>query len=120
MIPRFARGVRHEASPLVIRRNPLLLALAAAAAAVMLFISEGSYFRSVSTLNALGAMATARSSLQGLERSFLDAETGQRGYLLTERSEYLQPYDNALQRDRRRLSLPAAVLRRRTRSAGRC
>jgi CHASE3 domain sensor protein len=81
---------------LVIRRNPLLLTLAAAAAAVMLFISEGSYFRSVSTLNALGAMATARSSLQGLERSFLDAETGQRGYLLTERIEYLQPYDNAL------------------------
>ncbi len=81
---------------MVIRRNPLLLTLAAAAAAVMLFISEGSYFRSVSTLNALGAMATARSSLQGLERSFLDAETGQRGYLLTERTEYLRPYDNAL------------------------
>ena len=82
---------------LVMRRNPLLLTLAAAAAAVMLFISEGSYFRSVSTLNALGAMATARSSLQGLERSFLDAETGQRGYLLTERTEYLRPYDSALQ-----------------------
>ena len=81
---------------LVMRRNPLLLTLAAAAAAVMLFISEGSYFRSVSTLNALGAMATARSSLQGLERSFLDAETGQRGYLLTERVEYLRPYDDAL------------------------
>jgi signal transduction histidine kinase len=81
----------------VIQRNPLLLALAAAAAVVMLFISEGSYFRSVNTLNALGTMATARSSLQGLERSFLDAETGQRGYLLTERTEYLRPYDNALQ-----------------------
>ncbi len=76
---------------LVIRRNPLLLALAAAAAAVMLFISEGSYFRSVSTLNALGAMATARSSLQGLERSFLDAETGQRGYLLTGRASTFSP-----------------------------
>jgi signal transduction histidine kinase len=80
----------------VIQRNPLVLALALAAAAVMLFISEGSYWRSVGTLNALGAMATARSSLQGLERSFLDAETGQRGYLLTERKEYLLPYDKAL------------------------
>jgi signal transduction histidine kinase len=80
----------------VIQRNPLVLALALAAAAVMLFISEGSYWRSVGTLNALGAMATARSSLQGLERSFLDAETGQRGYLLTERREYLLPYDKAL------------------------
>ena len=57
----------------------------------MLFISEGSYFRSVSTLNALGAMATARSSLQGLERSFLDAETGQRGYLLTDRADTFSP-----------------------------
>jgi signal transduction histidine kinase len=80
----------------VMRRNPLVLALAAGAAAVMLFISEGSYFRSVGTLNALGTMAIARSSLQGLERSFLDAETGQRGFLLTERKEYLQPYHKAL------------------------
>jgi len=82
---------------LVIRRNPLLLTLAAAAAAVMLFISEGSYFRSVGTLDALGAMASARTSLRGLERSVLDAETGQRGYLLTDRTEYLQPYASALQ-----------------------
>jgi signal transduction histidine kinase len=81
---------------IVIRRNLLLLALAAGAAAVMLFISEGSYFRSVRTLDALGAMSTARGSLQGLERSFLDAETGQRGYLLTDRAEYLKPYDQAL------------------------
>ncbi|MGL6110198.1 MAG: CHASE3 domain-containing protein [Rubrivivax sp.] len=80
----------------VIRRNPLVLALALAAAVVMVFISEGSYWRSVNTLNALGTMATARSSLQGLERSFLDAETGQRGFLLTERKEYLLPYDKAL------------------------
>ena len=103
---------------MVIRRNPLLLALAAAAAAVMLFISEGSYFRSVSTLNALGAMATARSSLQGLERSFLDAETGQRGYLLTERNGVPAALRQCVATDRRRLPLPAAVLRRRTRTAG--
>lgn len=82
---------------IVNRRNLLLLALAAGAAAVMLFISEGSYFRSVSTLNALGAMSGARASLQGLQRSFLDAEAGQRGYLLTNRSEYLKPYEQALQ-----------------------
>jgi signal transduction histidine kinase len=80
----------------VIKRHPLVLALALAAAAVMLFISEGSYFRAVGTLNALGAMSTARASLQGLERSFLDAETGQRGYLLTGRQEYLRPYEQAL------------------------
>lgn len=80
----------------VMRRNPLVLALAAAAVAGLLFISEGSYFRAVRTLDALGEMATARTSLQGLERSFLDAEAAQRGFLLTERGEYLQPYDRAL------------------------
>ena len=81
----------------VMRRNPLVLGLAAAAVAVLLFISEGSYFRSAQTLDALGEMAQARNSLQGLERSFVDAEAGQRGYLLTERIEYLQPYERALQ-----------------------
>jgi len=81
----------------VMRRNPLVLGLAVAAVAVLLFISEGSYFRSAQTLDALGEMAQARNSLQGLERSFVDAEAGQRGFLLTERSEYLQPYESALQ-----------------------
>jgi signal transduction histidine kinase len=81
----------------VMRRNPLVLGLAAAAVAVLLFISEGSYFRAAQTLDALGEMAQARSSLQGLERSFVDAEAGQRGFLLTERKEYLQPYERALQ-----------------------
>ena len=80
----------------VMRRNPLVLGLAVAAVAVLLFISEGSYFRSAQTLDALGEMAQARNSLQGLERSFVDAEAGQRGFLLTERSEYLQPYESAL------------------------
>jgi signal transduction histidine kinase len=81
----------------VMRRNPVVLGLAAAAVTVLLFISEGSYFRAAHTLDALGAMAQARNSLQGLERSFVDAEAGQRGFLLTERSEYLEPYERALQ-----------------------
>jgi signal transduction histidine kinase len=81
----------------VMRRNPLVLALAVAAVAALLFISEGSYIRAASTLDALSDMAQARSSLQGLERSFVDAEAGQRGFLLTERNEYLKPYERALQ-----------------------
>jgi signal transduction histidine kinase len=80
----------------VIRRNPLIVALAIAAAAVMLFISEASYWRSAATLDALGEMGSARAAIQGLERRVLDAETGQRGYLLTGRGEYLQPYERAL------------------------
>ena len=97
MIPRFALGIEMRHIGTVIRRNALLLGLAIASAAVMVFISEASYSQSVATLNALGTMATTRTAIQGLERSILNAETGQRGYLLTDRSEYLLPYDRAIQ-----------------------
>jgi signal transduction histidine kinase len=62
----------------------------------MLFISEASYWQSVRTLDELGTMQTSRVSLLVLAQSVLDAETGQRGYLLTNRKEYLQPYEKAL------------------------
>ncbi|MBP6251588.1 MAG: CHASE3 domain-containing protein [Rubrivivax sp.] len=81
----------------LLRRRTIVLPLACAAALAMLVISESSYWRSVRTLNQLGAMATARGSIQGLQQSILDAETGQRGYLLTHRQEHLRPYDKALQ-----------------------
>ena len=74
----------------------LVFPLACAAALAMLFISESSYWQSVDTLDELGAMATARAGVQGLQQSILDAETGQRGYLLTGRTEHLQPYQKAL------------------------
>ena len=80
----------------VIRRNPLVVALAIASAAMLLFISEVSYWRSVATLDPQREMGGARAAIQGLERRVLDAETGQRGYLLTGRDEYLQPYERAL------------------------
>ena len=80
----------------LVKRSPIVFPLACVAAVAMLFISEGSYWQSVGTLDALGTMQAARSSVQNLERSLLDAETGQRGYLLTGRKEYLEPYALAL------------------------
>jgi len=77
-------------------RRTLVFPLACAAALAMLFISESSYWQSVDTLDELGAMATARSGVQGLQQSILDAETGQRGFLLTGRTEHLRPYQKAL------------------------
>jgi signal transduction histidine kinase len=82
----------------VVRRNPLLLLLASATAATLLFISEGTYWRAANSLQRLTDMAQARTNIQALERGLLDAETGQRGYLLTHRKEYLRPYERALQR----------------------
>ena len=82
----------------VVKRSPIVLPLAMAAAVTMVFISEGSYWQSVSSLNDLGTMGAARASIEGLAQGILDAETGQRGYLLTGRKEYLQPYDSALRK----------------------
>lgn len=80
----------------VVKRYPIIFPLACAAAAAMVFISEGSYWKSVGTLDEMGAAGSAHMSILDLQRSILAAETGQRGYLLTSREEYLQPYANAL------------------------
>ena len=62
----------------------------------MLVINESSYWQSVRTLDQLSTMATVSSRIQGLQQSVLDAETQQRGYLLTQREELLVPYNKAL------------------------
>jgi signal transduction histidine kinase len=80
----------------VVKRGLFVLPLACLAAVGMVVISEGSYWQAVGTLDDLGTMAAARSNIQGLERSILNAETGQRGYLLSGDSEYRKPYDDAL------------------------
>ena len=82
----------------VVRRNPFVLPMAVVAALAIFFISEGTYWQSLDTISSLRGIATARLQIEGLERSLADAETGQRGFLLTGRSEYLQPYQKA-QRD---------------------
>jgi signal transduction histidine kinase len=80
----------------VIKRNPIIFPLACVAVAAMVGVSEASYWRSMTTLNDLAEVGAARTNVQALAQSMLDAETGQRGYLLTARKEYLQPYHKAL------------------------
>jgi signal transduction histidine kinase len=80
----------------VIKRNPIVFPLACLAVAAMLGVSETSYWRSIATLSDLSEVGTARASVQNLAQSMLDAESGQRGYLLTHRREYLLPYERAL------------------------
>jgi signal transduction histidine kinase len=79
-----------------IRRNVVAFPLAALAALAMLAISEASYQDATSSLDRLGERGTARGKLNDLVKSLLDAETGERGYLLTDRREYLKPYNLAL------------------------
>src|SRR5664279_847325 len=77
------------------RRNVIAFPLAALAALAMLVISETSYQDATGSLDRLGERATARTKLNDLVKSLLDAETGQRGYLLTARREYLRPYEQS-------------------------
>jgi signal transduction histidine kinase len=88
---------------LSLQRSPYVFPIAAVAALAMLFISESSYWRSRGQMDELVELSTARPKVQRMLISITDAETGQRGYLLTGRKEYLEPYRNAVE------SLPETV-----------
>jgi len=78
------------------RRHPrFALVLAALLALAVFLIGETAYRNTWSMLDGLNTRSTARGNIQLLWRRLTDAETGQRGYLLTDRSEYLQPYLDA-------------------------
>lgn len=78
-----------------LRRSAFAFPLAALAALALLFVSESSYWRARASMDELGTLGQARSAIQALHRLMLDAETGQRGYLLTGRKEYLTPFREA-------------------------
>ena len=88
-----------EAKPLNLllrlKRSRFVFPLAALAALAMVVISETAYYQSSRSMRELGEMNSARLHLMNLSRRIVDAETGQRGYLLTGRAEYLQPYRGA-------------------------
>lgn len=80
------------------RRSGYAFPLACIAALGLLVISETAYRSSAASMDQLTKMAGVRTEIQTLWRSMVDAETGQRGYLLTGRSEYLKPYRESLAR----------------------
>ena len=81
--------------PPLLRGSPFAFPLAALAALAMFLISESSYQQASARFDSLGTQGQARTTIQTLWRSLTDAETGQRGYLLTNRKEYLKPYNEA-------------------------
>ena len=72
------------------------LMLAVSAVALIVFINEVSYRNTVKSVNDMERAQSTRSALNELMQSMLDAETGQRGYLLTGNKIYLEPYDETL------------------------
>ncbi len=76
-------------------RGTFVLALAASALLALALINELAYHRSAAALQSLGDRGTARSQINLMLRRVLDAETGVRGFVLTGRKEYLDPYESA-------------------------
>ena len=77
------------------RRSVVVFPLAALAALAMFVINEVSYRDATRSFDELGERSAARYHLNELAKSLLNAETGQRGYLLTSRDDYLSPYHDA-------------------------
>jgi signal transduction histidine kinase len=78
------------------RRTWLALCLALAAAVVAITINEIGHARATQTLQTLSERFERRLIVTRLWRQMLEAESGQRGFLLTGRDSYLQPYRAAL------------------------
>lgn len=81
---------------MVARHSPLVVPLACVAAVAIMFLSEGSYWQASSTLKEMASMTEVRTNVRQLQMSLLEAETGQRAYLLTADKDYLEPYAQAL------------------------
>lgn len=91
MSPRIAAIVERA------RQSALAFPVAVLVAGLMLAISETAYYGAESRLTRLVAMGSARLELLRVMRRVVEAESGQRGYILTGGEEYLAPYRSARQ-----------------------
>jgi signal transduction histidine kinase len=82
----------------IIKRSPVTFMLAMLAAVALVLMSQGTYWQSAATLDRIGRLQSARNSLRELHDGVLNAESGQRGYLLTGRKEYLEQYADGIKR----------------------
>ena len=77
-------------------RMAISLPLAVMAVVGLILINEASYRSSSDAVADMQEAQLTRSALNDLKQTILDAETGQRGYLLTGDERYLEPYNNAI------------------------
>lgn len=77
-------------------RSRWALPMALAAVLLVLIINELAYHRASAALAVLDERVELRRDVQLLVRRISDAESGQRGFLLTGREEYLEPYERSL------------------------
>ncbi|MFN4117326.1 CHASE3 domain-containing protein [Acidovorax sp.] len=79
-----------------VRKMALSLPMALLAAMVLVGINETGHMRSQDAVELMAQGQATRTAVNTLLQSMLDAETGQRGYLLTGDESYLEPYDKAV------------------------
>ena len=77
-------------------RMALSLLLAALAALALIGINEAGFRQSTRSLADIDEAQKGRGVVNQILQNMLDAETGQRGYLLTGEASYRQPYDTAI------------------------
>lgn len=66
---------------------------------VILLVTGVAYFNSIKIINSAGGIVHTENVLRTLEEinsQLVDAETGQRGYILTREESYLEPYNEAI------------------------
>ena len=76
-------------------RRRFALPLLLAGVAILTLFNEIAYHRTALAVRTSSALADARIATAGVLQLLTDAETGQRGYLLTGRAEYLAPLEKA-------------------------
>ena len=81
----------------VLPRMSISMPLAILAAAILIFINEASFHESTSATANIQEAQRSRTAVNKLLQNMLDAETGQRGYLLTGDLRYLKPYNVAVE-----------------------
>lgn len=81
------------------------LSLALLAVVGLIFTNEASFRSSSDAVADMQEAQLTRGALNELKQTILDAETGQRGYLLTGDERYLEPYTNAIQQVNQQLDL---------------
>jgi signal transduction histidine kinase len=72
------------------------LPLAVLVAALLIFVNEAGFQSSRAAMAQIDKAEATRAAINKLLKQMLDAETGQRGYLLTGDEKYLEPYNAAL------------------------
>ena len=76
-------------------RRRFALPLLLAGVAILTLFNEIAYHRTALAVRTSSALADARIATAGVLQLLIDAETGQRGYLLTGRAEYLALLEKA-------------------------